>query len=113
LGASGGPRIITATLQSFLNHVISGFDLFVAVSMPRIHDQLLLNDKPHCAYDHEDLLGGETIRSSDKTLDYLVDVGHEVEKMTYLGTCQAISIDYNGRLTAVSDVRKGGKPAGY
>ncbi|MDD9853682.1 MAG: gamma-glutamyltransferase [Deltaproteobacteria bacterium] len=38
-GSNGGPRIITATLQSFLNHFAFQMDVLQAVSAPRFHHQ--------------------------------------------------------------------------
>lgn len=40
-GGSGGPRIITATVQVFLNVICRGMDLLTAVVAPRVHSQLL------------------------------------------------------------------------
>merc|ERR1719491_1706422 len=41
LGASGGPKIITAVLQTILNAALTGMPLYEAVTAPRVHDQLL------------------------------------------------------------------------
>jgi len=40
-GASGGPHIITATLQVILNFMVRGMDLLSAVCEPRLHSQLV------------------------------------------------------------------------
>ena len=40
-GASGGPHIITATVQVILNYVARGMDIASAVFAPRLHSQLL------------------------------------------------------------------------
>lgn len=40
-GASGGPRIITATAQVILNYIGKGWDLLKCVKSPRVHSQLL------------------------------------------------------------------------
>ena len=55
IGASGGPKIITATLQTILNHLFAGLDLFTANSRPRIHDQLLYHDEETCTYSEEEV----------------------------------------------------------
>jgi hypothetical protein len=51
---------------------------------------------------------------SEITQQSLLQRGHNLVPTTYLGTCQAVSIDIKTiALEAVSDVKKGGKPAGY
>jgi gamma-glutamyltranspeptidase/glutathione hydrolase len=39
VGASGGPTIITGTLQALLNVLVFGMDVRAAVSVPRVHHQ--------------------------------------------------------------------------
>ena len=113
VGASGGPRIITATLQTILNHLFVGMDLFDAVSSPRIHDQLLLHGEELCAIDYEVLFGGEIIETLEKTKNALLRRGRDdLENLNYLGSVQGISIDSDGFISGISDIRKGGKPAG-
>ena len=43
LGASGGSKIITATLQNALHILEGGMDLKAALKQPRLHDQLIPN----------------------------------------------------------------------
>ena len=43
VGASGGPRIISSTLQVLLNAIDMGDDVAAAVAYPRLHHQLLPN----------------------------------------------------------------------
>ena len=111
LGASGGPKIITATLQTFLNHALAGQDLFEANSGPRIHEQLMYHGELTCVYSDEVLVGGVELRSKDLVVDSMIKRGHGMEPSGYLGSCQAISVDVDGRTSAVSDVRKHGAPA--
>jgi gamma-glutamyltranspeptidase len=40
LGASGGPKIISAVLQTIINYCILGMPLFESVVSPRVHDQV-------------------------------------------------------------------------
>merc|ERR1712157_618318 len=113
LGASGGPKIITATLQSFINHALLGMPLFQAVSAPRLHNQLLYQGQPITVYDHTSV-NGVTIELNNLTKQALRKRGQILSPIGYLGTVQAIAIDLeNDTLTAVSDIRKMGSPAGY
>ena len=114
LGASGGPKIITAVLQVFLNYATLGMPLFESVSNPRIHDQLLYHGRSVTGYDRTPLLQGPMIETSVRTRDALVRRGHELLALDYLGTTQAVAVDFEtDRLTAVSDIRKDGTPSGY
>lgn len=40
LGASGGPKIISAVLQTIINYCILGMPLYESVVSPRVHDQV-------------------------------------------------------------------------
>merc|ERR1712194_150346 len=51
VGASGGPKIITATLQAFLNFGLIGKSLFSSIAAPRIHNQLLYKGEPTTVYE--------------------------------------------------------------
>jgi len=100
LGASGGPRIITATLQTFLNVV--DFDMTVreAIEAPRVHHQWV-----------PEQLFYEAGVAADVTSN-LESRGHQTTTTEGLGAVQAIVV--NGELlTGASDPRKGGSPAGY
>lgn len=114
LGASGGPKIITAVLQTILNYVFVGMPLFEAVSAPRIHDQLLYHGAAGTNVERCTLLQGPDIVLSNRTRAALEKRGHELIETDYLGAVQAVAVDLeNGSLTAVSDIRKQGMPAGY
>ena len=52
VGASGGPRIITAVIQTLLRVLSYGQDPLTAVEAPRLHHQLL----PDLAYAERQLL---------------------------------------------------------
>lgn len=99
LGASGGPRIITATLQVLLN--VTRFDMLprAAVRAPRQHHQWLPNVL---------LMEPELFEEFQRDLEKL---GHEVERRGAIGTCQIVTRRADG-LRAASDPRKGGAPAG-
>jgi gamma-glutamyltranspeptidase len=114
LGASGGPKIITAVLQTILNYVFVGMPLFESVSAPRIHDQLLYHGAVGTNVERCTLLQGPDIVLSSRTHTALERRGHELIETDYLGAVQAVAVDLeNGSLTAVSDIRKQGMPAGY
>lgn len=114
LGSSGGPKIITAVLQVFMNHALLGMPLYSAVANPRIHDQLIYHDAVVTTYDMCPLLQGPTIEVSNRTRTALKKRGHKILPVDYLGTTQAIAIDLEtNQLTAVADIRKVGTPAGY
>jgi gamma-glutamyltranspeptidase / glutathione hydrolase len=100
LGASGGGRIISATLQVFLN--LSRFEMSPekAVAQPRAHHQWL----PNLLYLEPDL-----IQSSESAMKKR---GHEVKGREDLGVSQVVARTRNG-LKAKSDPRKHGRAAGY
>lgn len=58
---------------------------------------------------------GPTISVSQRTKDALLARGHSsLLDIDYAGTVQAVAVDLETNvLSAVSDIRKGGKPAGY
>jgi gamma-glutamyltranspeptidase/glutathione hydrolase len=100
LGASGGPNIITATLQTFLNVVDYGLDVRAAVDSPRIHHQWQPN---RISMEKEFPLD---------VIDGLKQRGHEVKMADELGAVQAIQVK-DGKFYGASDPRKLGFPAGY
>jgi gamma-glutamyltranspeptidase/glutathione hydrolase len=104
VGASGGPRIATATTQVLLNMVLHGMDPEAAVSSPRIHHQGTPNE-----------LLVDTDVPEDVRTALLARGHHVVETTTALAASQAIWIrDEHGVRTvqAASDPRKQGEPAG-
>lgn len=100
-GGSGGPRIISGTLQVLLNAVLFGMDAKAAVSRPRFHHQW----SPHVLQ-----LESELIESP--LAGELRGLGHDVGKRSPIGTIQLITSDGEG-WDAASDPRKGGEAAGY
>ncbi|MBA3316407.1 MAG: gamma-glutamyltransferase [Planctomycetaceae bacterium] len=99
VGASGGPRIITATMQVFLNAVRFGMPAQAAIDAPRQHHQWLPNE----------LLVEPPLWTSSRA--GLEAYGHDVAKEPSLAASQLVLKDEAG-LHAASDPRKGGKPAG-
>ena len=114
LGASGGPKIITAVLQVLINHALLGMPLYESIAHPRIHDQLLYHTNAVTTLEKCPLEQGPTIDVSTRTRTALSNRGHRLLDVDYAGTVQAVSVDLETMaLTAVSDIRKGGTPAGY
>jgi gamma-glutamyltranspeptidase/glutathione hydrolase len=107
VGASGGPRIISATLQAIVNTIDFGDDVSQAVTAPRVHHQWNPRDLFVEAELPRDIAEGLRAR------------GHSVKELPpgYLGAVaivQAVGRDpKTGRITAASDPRKGGAPAGH
>ena len=101
-GASGGPRIITATTQAILNVLLLKRPAGRAVSSPRIHHQW-----------QPDVLGLEPgLMGISATAGELAARGHSVVEVKSSAVVQLIRRTKTG-WQAASDPRKGGKPAGY
>ena len=100
VGASGGPRIITAVVQAFLGHFDLRLDPLDVIQSPRVHSQLF----PEKVFVEKDL--------DPKLGAYLGDFGHVLQETSWgLGNCQMV-VSIDGRnMTAVSDHRKDGAPA--
>ena len=100
VGASGGPRIISSTLQVMLN--VLRFDKSVkdSIDSPRFHHQWL----PDRIYLED------AIYKSRR--DSLTKLGHKTTRRNGLAATQAVKRTKHG-LTAASDPRKYGRPAGY
>ncbi|GAQ91012.1 gamma-glutamyltranspeptidase [Klebsormidium nitens] len=125
-GASGGPRIITGTAQVLLNFLAGGKDPLAAVVAPRIHHQLIPDE---IAYETLDLINGQLIELPPDVRNALLRRGHKLVPTTFGSVCQVVVHDLEvpvtkfgvvkpmlgrwlGPLTAVSDPRKDGAPAG-
>jgi len=100
IGTSGGPRIISATLQVFLNLSRFGMNPDQAVTRPRIHHQWI----PNRLYLEPELF--------DKRKAALNERGHTVTIRNDIGACQAVMATRDG-LMARSDPRKHGAAWGF
>jgi gamma-glutamyltranspeptidase/glutathione hydrolase len=100
LGASGGPRIITATTQVLLNLIHRQQTPIAAVQAPRLHHQWL-----------PDVLDLEP-RLYQELHDPLTPFGHKTKLHSASAVTQAVSRMPDG-LRAGSDLRKGGRSAGW
>lgn len=99
-GASGGPRIITATLQNILNQLVFGMDPQRAVSAPRFHHQWSPNE----------LLLEPKLKAGIGPA--LSGYGHQIQSASSLAATQGTARTEQG-LQGGSDPRKHGKPAGW
>ena len=100
-GASGGPRIITATTQCLLNCLLFDMPAADAVAAPRFHHQWW-----------PDRLQLEARWRDPVTKAALEALGHEVGARDEIGVVQLLWVRPGG-IDAASDPRKGGRPAGY
>jgi gamma-glutamyltranspeptidase len=113
LGASGGPKIITAVLQVLLRTIYLGENLLDAVLYPRVHDQLLYHGGAVTAAERAKLTAMKDsstnkkpendsaatileydITVSKRTRDALQRRFHDVIDIDFSGTVQAIGLDY-------------------
>lgn len=99
LGASGGPRIISATVEVLLDVVDFGMTLDEAVAAPRIHHQWM-----------PDRLFYEPSLAS-ATVERLRSAGHEMRETAEIGAVQAVLAVPDG-FVGVADPRKGGAAVG-
>ncbi len=99
-GASGGPRIISGTLQCVLNCLLFGMTPREAVAAPRFHHQW-----------QPDILFFEDRWSDQTTIGAMEALGHHAGRRQEIGVVQLIRVTQDG-IRAASDPRKGGVPDG-
>ena len=99
LGASGGPRIITSTLQVALN-CINGQSIEEAMTALRVHHQWQPNE---VYFDRE---------PPAKVVELLRARGHQIAEKHRSGVVQAIRFLDDGTMVGACDPKKGGAPAG-
>jgi len=99
LGASGGPFIISSTLQVISNVVDFGMDVEEAVSAPRVHHQWV----PEHIFIDDGI--------AQDVVEGLKGRGHAVRRLSFFSSVQVIHQN-EGVLYGASDPRKGGRPAG-
>ncbi len=97
VGASGGPRIISATLQATLNALDFGMPIKKALSSPRIHHQW----KPNKL-----MVEGKISR---ETRSSLARRGHAIKVRSSLGAVQAILVEKE-KISGEADPRKAKRP---
>lgn len=104
LGARGGPRIITAVLQTVINMIDHDMNIQQAMDAPRIHHQWF-----------PDEILSEPFGMSPDTRNILEKLGHKfTEKTGYVASATGIAIEENTgvRLGAI-DARSDGEAIGY
>lgn len=101
-GAAGGPRIITATLQNFLNMALFDMNAAQAISAPRFHHQWLPDQL---------LIEGKNF--SPVVRKQLEEMGHNIQIASSLARVHTIFIDEDGNLYGASDPRSFGSVQGY
>lgn len=98
IGASGGPLIISSTLQVLSNVIDFGMDPEEAVSAPRMHHQWMpevLSIEPGISRDVQQNLSAR---------------GHELKEWTFFSSVQLVVVE-EGLFVGAADPRKGGQPA--
>ncbi len=101
-GSPGGPRIISATLETVLAWMRLGMEAQAAINAPRFHHQWL----PDTLW-VEETFPAVTARA-------LAARGHQVLRRPWIGEVNAIGIDpQTGERLGAADPRRGGEAIGY
>jgi gamma-glutamyltranspeptidase/glutathione hydrolase len=100
-GGSGGPRIISGTIEASLNVLVFDMAASEALSKPRFHHQW-----------HPDVLELEEQLAGTSVDKALQELGHATKRRDRIAAVQIIRA-VPGGWQAGSDPRKGGVPAGY
>ncbi|KAF8052940.1 hypothetical protein N665_1485s0009 [Sinapis alba] len=112
IGASGGIYIIPAVIQVFLNHFVLNMSPLEAVKSPRVYHKLIPNQ---VLYEDWEVYNKDHILLKKETQDFLKTKKHELVSTKVGATVQFVVQnrvdDSTTVLTAVSDLRKDGKPA--
>ncbi|CAN0901414.1 Glutathione hydrolase 3 [Linum grandiflorum] len=126
LGGSGGLYIIPAIVQVFLNHFVLGMEPLHAVLSPRVYHDLIPNV---VKYENWTLICGDHIELADERKAFLKERGHQLSANSGGAIVQLVvqslhnttapgrkvkggsNAVVHGILTAVSDLRKDGRPA--
>jgi gamma-glutamyltranspeptidase/glutathione hydrolase len=100
VGAAGGPTIITATAQVFLNVVDWNLNAQAAIEAPRIHDQWFPE-----VLSVEPTIGADVIAGLGKC-------GHKVKTVPHIGTVNLL-VRTDAGIEAAAEPRSPSQPAGY
>lgn len=103
LGARGGPRIISAVMQTVINVIDHDLNIQQAIDAPRIHQQWL-----------PDEILFEPYSMSPDTLNVMRSFGHKfAERPGYVASATGIMIDKDGVRLGAIDSRSDGVAIGY
>jgi gamma-glutamyltranspeptidase/glutathione hydrolase len=103
LGSPGGPRIITAVLETLMNLIDFEMKPDAAVAAPRFHQQYL-----------PDTVFYETSGLPEATASALGEMGYSLKEQAPWGAVELIAIGPDGTLTGVNDPRgPAGAALGY
>ncbi len=103
LGARGGPRIITAVLQSVINMIDHDMNIQAAIDAPRIHHQWFPDEILY-----------EPFGMSPDTQNVLQKLGHGfAARPTNIASATGIAIDEKGVRLGAIDARSDGDAIGY
>ncbi len=103
LGARGGPRIISAVIQSVINVIDHGMNIQAAIDAPRIHHQWFPDEILY-----------EPYGMSPDTMNILKGYGHKFTSSPgYVATATGIMVDDKGVRLGAIDSRSDGKAVGY
>lgn len=103
LGARGGPRIISAVMQSVINVIDHDMNIQQAIDAPRIHQQWLPDEIMY-----------EPFGMSPDTLKVLKGFGHKfVDRPGNIASATGIMIDKDGVRLGAIDSRSDGMAIGY
>lgn len=103
LGARGGPRIISAVMQSVINVIDHDMNIQAAIDAPRIHHQWL-----------PDEISYEPYGMSPDTMTILRGFGHKfADKPGNIASATGIMIDNDGVRLGAIDSRSDGLAIGY
>ena len=103
VGARGGPRIISAVMQTVMNVIDHGMDIQSAIDAPRIHHQWF-----------PDQIMYEPFGISPDTLSILSGYGHKfVDRPGNIASATGIMIDEDGIRLGAIDSRSDGTAIGY
>ena len=103
LGARGGPRIISAVMQSVINVIDHDMNIQQAIDAPRIHQQWLPDEIMY-----------EPYGMSPDTLNILKGFGHTfVNRPGYIASATGIMIGEDGVRLGAIDSRSDGVAIGY
>ncbi|KAK9819607.1 hypothetical protein WJX72_000222 [[Myrmecia] bisecta] len=110
VGASGGPRIISAVIQAISRVAALGWDPLAAVAGARLHHQLI----PQQLAAENWTAGALSLQYGAARLEALQRRGHDVTATDWGAVTQMITVSSeDSSLTGACDPRKDGAPAGY